>query len=265
MKISLDFYQNYLLSINYTQKQFLKQLVYYFPLAFIGLLIVTKLASRKVYLHLFAIEDGPVEYATSLIYLVACALAISTAIKLRKSDNKDKYIWLYLFMALGFFVIGMEEISWGQRIFDVQSPEVFQTYNVQQETNLHNFLTRYYLHAVYIIIGFYGAFAHLFLSKKIKTKYQKLVNIIVPSRLLFWYFFPTFLLYTYYDYLSPILMRIFGSQVGWGTNVYGRFMYSRDQEPIEFLLALGFLGVIALNHYWQTRNLSSKKILSPKL
>lgn len=32
----------------------------------------------------------------------------------------------------------MEEISWGQRIFGIESNEFFKTYNDQQETNLHN-------------------------------------------------------------------------------------------------------------------------------
>jgi hypothetical protein len=36
------------------------------------------------------------------------------------------------------FLIGMEEISWGQWIFFWRSPEVFKEINAQGETNLHN-------------------------------------------------------------------------------------------------------------------------------
>jgi hypothetical protein len=36
-----------------------------------------------------------------------------------------------------FFGMG-EEISWGQRIFNVETPEYFLTYNKQAETGLHN-------------------------------------------------------------------------------------------------------------------------------
>lgn len=50
-----------------------------------------------------------------------------------------------LFAFLGFlsvaliFVIG-EEISWGQRIFNWETPETIKAYNYQDETNLHNFI-----------------------------------------------------------------------------------------------------------------------------
>ena len=35
----------------------------------------------------------------------------------------------------------MEEISWGQRIFDIQTPDFFMKHNIQRETNLHNLLS----------------------------------------------------------------------------------------------------------------------------
>lgn len=41
-------------------------------------------------------------------------------------------------MALIFLFGAGEEISWGQRIFDVESSEYFKQNNAQQETNLHN-------------------------------------------------------------------------------------------------------------------------------
>ncbi|MBN2775154.1 MAG: hypothetical protein JXR31_12935 [Prolixibacteraceae bacterium] len=44
----------------------------------------------------------------------------------------------YVFISLAlFFVIG-EELSWGQRIFNIQSGEYFINNNTQAETNLHN-------------------------------------------------------------------------------------------------------------------------------
>jgi hypothetical protein len=37
------------------------------------------------------------------------------------------------------FIFGAgEEISWGQRIFDIETPEVLQKENVQDEINIHN-------------------------------------------------------------------------------------------------------------------------------
>ena len=36
------------------------------------------------------------------------------------------------------FVFMGEEISWGQRIFDITPPEILEEINVQNEINLHN-------------------------------------------------------------------------------------------------------------------------------
>ena len=44
----------------------------------------------------------------------------------------------FLLLAIGLFVLGAEEISWGQRIFGVHTPDVLGQANVQDETNLHN-------------------------------------------------------------------------------------------------------------------------------
>jgi hypothetical protein len=54
------------------------------------------------------------------------------------------------------------------------------------------------------------------------------------------YFLPVFLLYMYYDYLSPTLVARFGENWAW-ENGSGRerFMIAKDQEPVEFIMSLG--------------------------
>jgi hypothetical protein len=44
----------------------------------------------------------------------------------------------YLGLAFVFFLGAGEEISWGQRIFGIETPEAWAEVNVQRETNLHN-------------------------------------------------------------------------------------------------------------------------------
>jgi hypothetical protein len=46
--------------------------------------------------------------------------------------------YFLLLIALVFFVGAGEEISWGQRIFGVETPQLFQKENAQHEINLHN-------------------------------------------------------------------------------------------------------------------------------
>lgn len=66
---------------------------------------------------------------------------------------------LYLFAAGVFFVIAMEEISWGQRFLDLESPEFFVEHNSQGEITLHNLYDAApFTHKGFILIGFLGAF-----------------------------------------------------------------------------------------------------------
>lgn len=87
-------------------------------------------------------EDGIIESATALLFALAAVLFTLAYRRARWPLN-------LLFAALFVFAAG-EEISWGQRLFDWQTPEVLQTLNVQQETNLHN------------LAGLHGKLEHLF-------------------------------------------------------------------------------------------------------
>jgi len=80
-------------------------------------------------------EDGPIEYSTVIVYLAAFIVSVNI---LKFFKNDKKFFVLFLVFSIGFFfLIAMEEISWGQRIFDFNTPDWFPE-NRQQETNLHN-------------------------------------------------------------------------------------------------------------------------------
>ena len=70
-------------------------------------------------------------------YLYVAVLLLSGWLALRSSPDR----WFHLLLALAFFYGAGEEISWGQRLLGFGSPELFEAYNLQEETNLHNFLT----------------------------------------------------------------------------------------------------------------------------
>jgi hypothetical protein len=82
-------------------------------------------------------EDGIAEWLTVLGLVLGSIVCFYRFIKLFHKKSK----W-FLFVTFGlglflFFAAG-EEISWGQRIFGITTPEYFQQHNAQQETNLHN-------------------------------------------------------------------------------------------------------------------------------
>lgn len=234
-----DFYRRYVI--------FFAPLVFILGLIFLKLLTHFQLRGASLYWRVFTREDGPGEYLTSLIYLVAFFSALAVYRRLRQ-QSRQLYAVLYFLLGLGFLFIALEEISWGQRIFGISTPEVLEAYNQQGEMNLHNLAGHYTLHAAYILVGAYGAFAHLVVPKLVPARFQPAVTLFVPGAILFFYFFPAFALYLYYDYLSPILVALLGPQWGWETGIgLDRFMIAKDQEAIELILAIGFLLFVERN------------------
>src|SRR5690606_13912445 len=87
--------------------------------------------------NIYAVEDGFVENWTLVPLLIAALSAIIRAVKLYRTKNKSFIATLALIAIFSIFIAG-EEISWGRRIFNVESSEFFQKHNAQGETNLHN-------------------------------------------------------------------------------------------------------------------------------
>lgn len=78
-------------------------------------------------------EDWHGEYATALGFLVfgGCFAVLAwSAREFRK--------WLWCLVALCGFFVGMEELSWGQRILGISTPSALREANLQGEINLHN-------------------------------------------------------------------------------------------------------------------------------
>lgn len=85
----------------------------------------------------FAAEDGIIEWLT-FIFLVSSVIVLSFK-AYRNWTNKPRAWKLGItILAILFFFGAGEEISWGQRIFNVESSSFFSENNLQQETNLHN-------------------------------------------------------------------------------------------------------------------------------
>jgi hypothetical protein len=77
-------------------------------------------------------EDGFVEYSQAFLYLFASVLFAYVG---TRKGHRNIFYWGY---ALLFCAIAGEEVSWGQRIFDIATPASLDAMNVQHETTLHN-------------------------------------------------------------------------------------------------------------------------------
>jgi len=78
-------------------------------------------------------EDGLYETAGALFFLISSILFFITYIK-----SKPKKNIFFLLLGILLLVAFLEEISWGQRIFNIDTPEFIQEVNMQNEINIHN-------------------------------------------------------------------------------------------------------------------------------
>jgi len=86
-------------------------------------------------LQLLYVEDG---FFESLTAICAFAASFLLAGSIRSARNWPIRRFLLVLAAL-FFVFGMEEISWGQRILGWKTPPGLSAFNYQNESNIHNF------------------------------------------------------------------------------------------------------------------------------
>jgi len=83
-------------------------------------------------------EDGLVEWLTFVVLIVMSAFSFSMSFTFSRSGAEGRAKKVWLFLGFLFFFGAMEEISWGQRILGIESPEWFLKHNRQFETNVHN-------------------------------------------------------------------------------------------------------------------------------
>jgi hypothetical protein len=87
-------------------------------------------------------EDGLFESLTAIFFLLASIFFFILFWKSRSGNNlrffTTKRNIFYLLLFLVFFLGFGEEISWGQRIFNLKTPEIIKGINMQGEINIHN-------------------------------------------------------------------------------------------------------------------------------
>ena len=133
-------------------------------LLFLGIVLLQNRAPL-IFMYLVA-EDWYGEYATCVAYLTACGLLIA-------GMNIAPHLRTYghFVMALGFFFIGMEEISWAQRLVGIRTPHVVAQVNYQSEINLHNTVN-----VEFMTIFCYGLIVWMFLVPLLRSRNGKVAR-----------------------------------------------------------------------------------------
>ncbi len=165
----------------------------------------------------YAREDGFIEYATAVMLLYISVLCFSRLFNLWSVKSALWRLGVLGFAILFLFGAG-EEISWGQRIFGIESSDYFIENNAQQETNLHN-----------MVVG--------------ETKINKLIFSQILTIVL-----------VIYLILLPILYRKFKNI----KNLVDMFAVPlpRWNHTIAFLLVTGLLIFIPSDKKWEVYELA---------
>ncbi len=191
----------------------------------------------------FAKEDGIVEYTTTLLYFLSFVFSLVITINFIKV-KKAGFASLYILLSGVFLFAGFEEISWGQRIFLLETTEFFSE-NAQNETNFHNLHSlKSYVDKIFFLIGFYGAFSWIFLSKLKTPRFNSFKKFFVPKGFLMFYFLPAFLFYVI------VRIRYFLSTP---PEVISYFFAWPDDEVVELVLSAGiFLFIFSKILGWKS-------------
>lgn len=90
-------------------------------------------------------EGNLVEVLTAITFWISSLfvlLAIISRLRIEKVRTGSGKLWLvpYISIMIGFLILALEEINWGQYYFGWQTPEALEQFNRQGETNLHNII-----------------------------------------------------------------------------------------------------------------------------
>lgn len=162
-------------------------------------------------------EDMIFEQLQFIFYLAAGILSGILMLK-SFSQKKPKIVILFYLLFFSFLIfIAGEEISWGQRILDITTPENLAAINTQEETTLHNInVLNPFQYLMYMALSLILSFSWI-----LKNKFPKNIQEIFPSKYLVPFFLPIFIFYLHINFLN-------GSYWEW-------------QEFTELLLSIGLL------------------------
>ncbi len=187
-------------------------------------------------------EDSWFEYGAAVSFATAALLLLVPTLS---PGPRSRRVIVGICCGAALFVAG-EEISWGQRILNIETPAAILESNTQRELTIHNLESvQHMLHATYMLVGAYGAFLWLLTLPRIASLRTRITPYVVPRWYLATYFLPVFIFYTH--------LEIATRETAW-------FQYRNpDQEPAEFIMSLGFLLFVLSNRYRQILDLSLDK------
>lgn len=106
------------------------------PLMIVAAGVVAALVAPTEFFEL-TLEDRLVEWSQFVALVVAMVAGALLTVRLRASGHRALLL-LAATATVTVFIVAGEEISWGQRILGIDTPDALEAINAQGETNLHN-------------------------------------------------------------------------------------------------------------------------------
>jgi len=114
-----------------------------------------------IQLNMINMENGIIENLSVLFLIIAFLFSVTLLLKLR--GQRARFV-MHGIMAVLFFLMAGEEMSWGQNLFDLAEPAILNGINVQGEINLHNmfgyFADHFFIAGIFIYGFVLPFFAH---------------------------------------------------------------------------------------------------------
>ena len=136
-------------------------------------------------------QEGILEKYMSILFLIAAIVLVISITQINRNQFsakiKKQIILIIVTISVLLFLVFGEEISWGQRIFNWESTGVFNDYNYQKETNVHNFFNPL-MTLIYPIVGL-SSFITLLCIWFFPNKKSYLFKLFIPPPSLFFIVF----------------------------------------------------------------------------
>ncbi|NEP13674.1 MAG: hypothetical protein F6K14_26435 [Symploca sp. SIO2C1] len=222
----------------FSRKETMKRFLFSLPIsATLLVIVIVKLILGKdnpSYIKIMG-EGGFVEYGTAIAYILAFSFSVPIANYFLKRGQKQLSIFYYL-LSIFLIFIGLEEISWGQGIIGWGLPDFFQSYNVQEETTIHNLVWfHYHSRDAIILVSLVGSIGWLVSFCKQNPKFNQFSKFLFPD----WFLSSFFIV----SLIVSILLKFQDTLV---------FFIPKDQEFAELILSLGFLLFVVINYFRQS-------------
>lgn len=214
----------------------LAEILFAFPVVGAVLFALTS-ANRGLFVFL-AEEDSLLEWTQVVVLVSAAALATLLAARALREGRRPHSL-AYLALAAACFFVAGEEVSWGQRIFGLETPESLAEINRQDELTLHNIdAVRVALKFFLIGLGLVGFALPWLLRRRASPAYRFMPPLFMTS---------AFLVVAAYN-----LTRLVFFPAGFFGTERNFKVFAFSEWP-ELLLGYVICGVVALRWRGQAR------------